>query len=660
MATDSMSLQLPLFQVKSNWRPPELHTLPSWRGARRLGVDIETYDPNLKKTGPSVRTGGYICGVSFALEGDTYPGDYHDRSKRGKPRGYYLPLRHFGGDNVPIDQALFYLRSQAREFTGEVVGANLQYDLDYMAEERIEFQRAEAIRDVQLADPLLYELHNSYSLDAIAQRWGYEGKSERMLRRAAKEFGIDPKSDMWKLPARYVGGYAEDDSTLPLALIERQEAQLKSEDRLWDIYQLESRLQPVLLKMRRRGVLIDQDRLTQVEDTMLSAERADCAEMSRRTGVKIGVGDCGKKKITSAILTEIGIRFRYTPTGQPKIDKYLLESVDHPVTDLLLHARKVNKIRTTYCKSIRDHMVNGRIHATFNQMRHHRENGDEKGARYGRLSASDPNLQNQPSRDPEFAKLWRSIYLPDEGMQWSSKDYSQQEPRMLVHFAELLGLRGAKEAAEAYRNNPKTDNHAMMTRMVHPEIAHLEDSHEDFQAARKPCKSIFLGLCYGMGGGKLAEDLGLPSETKKRHDGSSYRVAGPEAQRLLDRFDGAVPFLRKLAAKCEQRARQRGYIETILGRRCRFPVDANGHYDWTYRALNRLIQGSAADQTKKAMVEIDAAGLPIQLQIHDEICASVTGREMSEEYVKIMVECVPLRVPSSVDIEIGPNWGEAK
>ena len=273
------TLQLPLFSTESSWRPPDVNTLPSWKGAKRVGIDIETYDPNLKTTGPSVRTGGYIVGVSFCLEGD---------------RPYYLPIRHFGGDNMPSDGTLFYLRSQAKEFAGEIVGANFQYDLDYLAEERIVFPRVSAVRDVQIAEPLLYELHNSYTLDAIAQRWGYDGKAEQMLELASREFGIDPKRDMWKLPARYVGMYAEDDARLAVEIIAKQEAQLKREG-LWNVYDLESRLQPVLLKTRRRGVLINQNKLGEIGDTMLAAEKNDCAEMQRRTGVKMGVVTATKK-----------------------------------------------------------------------------------------------------------------------------------------------------------------------------------------------------------------------------------------------------------------------------------------------------------------------------------------------------------------------------
>jgi DNA polymerase I-like protein with 3'-5' exonuclease and polymerase domains len=193
--------------------------------------------------------------------------------------------------------------------------------------------------------------------------------------------------------------------------------------------------------------------------------------------------------------------------------------------------------------------------------------------------------------------------------------------------------------------------------MVYPELESYDDSSDIFQARRKIAKDIFLGLCYGMGGGKLAVTLGLPTEQRQRPDGTSVQVAGPEAQALLDRFDSAVPFVRRLAWRAEERARRRGYIVTLLGRRCRFPVKPDKTFDWTHKALNRLIQGSAADQTKKAMIEVDRAGLPIQLQVHDEICASVESREQAESVARIMCECVKLRVPSKVDLEIGSSWG---
>lgn len=642
MATDG--LQLPLFSSESDWRPPRLGDLPSWKGAGRVAIDIETCDPNLKKTGPSVRTGGYICGVSFALEGD---------------RAYYLPIRHFGGDNLPHDQALHYLISQAREYQGEIVGANFQYDLDYLAEAGVVFPRVKRVRDIQIADPLLYELHNSYSLNAVLQRWGFDGgKDEHLLEQAARDFGVDPKAEMWKLPARFVGPYAEGDVDRLCALIDRQEQELRRND-LWEVYELESKLQPILLKMRRRGVRVDLDKLEQIEKLTMQAEQADCAEITRRTGVPMGIGDVNKKKVKAAVLQEIGVRFKKTATGQPQIDKALLAQIDHEVADLLLHAGKVNKIRTTFCQSVRDHLVNGRIHATFNQLRRTRETGDESGAKYGRLSCTNPNLQQQPARDPEFAKLWRSIYVPDEGL-WCAADYSQQEPRMLVHFAELIGLDGARAAAERYRSDPDTDNHAMMTTMIDPHLADVDPKSPEFVQARKAAKNIFLGLCYGMGSGKLARSVGLPTEIRRRKDGTTYEVAGAEGQALLDKFDRAVPYVRGMAQAAERAATQKGYIRTLSGRRCRFPTNAAGQFEWVHKALNRLIQGSSADQTKMAMVNLDEAGHELQLQVHDEVCLSVADVEQARDVARIMETCLELRVPSKVDIELGPSWGEAK
>jgi DNA polymerase I-like protein with 3'-5' exonuclease and polymerase domains len=178
---------------------------------------------------------------------------------------------------------------------------------------------------------------------------------------------------------------------------------------------------------------------------------------------------------------------------------------------------------------------------------------------------------------------------------------------------------------------------------------------------RKEAKSIFLGLCYGMGGAKLCRQLGLPTKMVTSYrSGKLIEVAGDEGQALLNRFNDLVPFVRQLAKKADVTAASRGFVRTLSGRRCRFPVRKDGSYDWTHKALNRIIQGSSADQTKRAMVEIARAGYALQLQVHDEIDLSVSSREEAEAVAEIMATCVPLEVPSVVDVEIGPSWGEAK
>ncbi len=652
-------IQLPLFTtVSSDWRAPDLNSLPSWEGAKRVAIDCETRDPDLKKLGPGAgrRPNSYITGISFAIEDGP---------------GAYLPIRHGCGDNLPAGAVLRYLRDQAKVFTGDIVGANLPYDLDFLAGDGIEFSRARFFRDIQIADPLICELHDSYSMQAIAERWGLPGKDEALLRAAASDYKIDPKKDMWKLPARFVGAYAEEDTRLPLNILRRQEREIDEQD-LWGVYNLESKLLPILTRLRRRGVRIDMDRLEQVERWALEKETEALAQVRALTGHRIAVGDVWRPGAIAPALEYIGIKLNKTSTGKPSIDKELLGSIKHPVAEALERARKVNKLRTTFASSVREHMINGRIHCTFNQLRRQKDDENEgtAGAAYGRLSCEHPNLQQQPARD-DFAPMWRAIYLPEEGELWASNDYSQQEPRMAVHYAclarELIGehaWRSAIAARDAYRNDPNTDNHQMMADMA--------------GIKRKDAKEIYLGLSYGMGGAKLCRKLGLPTMMAVRgprfqlfdvnspegqrlvaEGARRFEAAGPEGQALLDTFDRKVPFIKKLAKACEARAKAVGYITTLSGRRCRFPKDPHGNFDWTHKALNRLIQGSSADQTKMAMVACAEAGLDIIIQVHDEIAFSVKDRDEAERAAEIMRNCTPLELPSKVDVEIGKSWGHS-
>lgn len=637
-------IQAPLFRPPANWTPTPVRQMPSWEGASRVAIDTETYDPKLNDLGPGVRRGGRVVGISFAIEGGP---------------SHYLPIGH-SANNVDEAHVWSYIREQAASFKGTLVGANLPYDLDYMAEKGVWFSKVQWFRDVQIAEPLIDELQHSYSLDAILTRHGLPNKDETLLKDAliawgcVKKDGSPDKGKIYALPSEYVAPYAIADVELPLKLLRRQERIIEEQD-LWQIFDLESKVMPVLLKMRRRGVAIDFARLGKLEDWAISEAKKALDEAYRLTSIRISWTDVWKAAALAPALQEVGIPLEKTKTGQPSIDADLLDRVDHPVADALARARKMNKIVTTFAASVREHETHGRIHCTFNQLRTTKdeEKGEDKGARYGRLSSSDPNMQQQPGRDPEIAPLWRAIYIPDEGKQWAALDYSQQEPRWLVHFAEKTrgGLPRAVEAAEKYRTDPNTDNHTMMAQMCGIE--------------RKPAKELFLGKIYGMGGAKLCKKLGLPTEwiTKTNQHGTRMiEIAGPEGKKIINKFDRELPFVNMLAEICKDTALRRGYITTILGRRCRFP-ELHGNpfkkYDWCHKALNRLIQGSSADQTKAAMVQLDAAGFEPQLQIHDEIDASVENRAEAEAMADIMRNCVVANVPFKVDVEIGPSWGEA-
>jgi DNA polymerase I-like protein with 3'-5' exonuclease and polymerase domains len=639
---------LPPFIPKSTWTPPDIGQLPSWSEAKRVAVDIETRDPLLKEMGPGVRRGGYIVGVSFAIEDGP---------------SAYLPVRHEGGGNLDPRHVFAYLKHQASIFKGDLVGANLSYDLDYLAEQEVKFN-PRFLRDVQIAEPLCDELQFSYSLENIARRRGVTGKDEAGLRIAAAALGIDPKADLWRMHAGQVGAYAEQDARLPLQLLRIQERQIEEEG-LWGVYDLECRLLPVLIKMRRRGVRISFDELDRIERWSIEEEDKSLKELGRLTGIHLSREDTTLNTALVPLVKCIGVPIPKTAQGRDSITKEFLDSLAGPIGGLINRARRFHKLRGTFVNGRRAHAIGDRIHPTFHQLRSEKPGQeDQGGARYGRLSASDPNLQQEPARDEEIGPQWRKVYIPDEGGEWSCLDFSQQEPRWAVHFAEALREPGAILAGDRYRENPETDNHEMMTIIIHGQAVWDSWTKEERKQHRSNAKAIFLGLCYGMGGAKLCHDLGLPTEWKpSRRLGRMIEVAGPEGQRLLDEFDRKVPFIRASARRAEAFASKHGYIKTILGRKCRFPERAvpgprGERYEWCHKAFNRAIQGSSGDQTKQAMVDADEANIRLQLQVHDELDQTIWSREEAKTLAQIMRDSVACSVPHQIDIEVGPNWAD--
>ena len=666
-------MQLPLFAPTSDWRPPNLDDLPqSWAGVRRIGIDTETCDPQIKQMGCGVRRDGFMVGVSIAFEDGP---------------SYYLPFAHAETeDNLPKEKVLAYLRHGAKTFDGELVGAKLDYDLDYLWDSEIFFPQVEFYRDVQIADPLIYELHFQYSLQKISERWDLPGKDEELLRQAAKAYGVDPKGGMWRMPARFVGQYAEVDAERPLQLLQRQERKLYDDD-LTGIWDLESKVLPVLVKMRQRGVRIDADKLEKVEQWSLEQEIEALNFVSRETGWKLSPDDTWKSEALGPALRAAGIPLEKTSKGTDSIRAEQLALSDNPVAKKVVWARKVNKLRTTFAASIRRYWIDGRIHCTFNQIAAETEGGDQKGVRYGRLSCRDPNLQQQPSRD-SFAQDWRRIFLPEQGDLWCSDDYSQQEPRWTTTIAAMMNFEGARDAAKAYRDDPTMDNHDFMTNLVFQITA--EDTEKDvWNKKRKQAKAIYLGLCYGEGGAKLCDDMGLPTRWavrprrgavmffESRNDaldwraenegGFMWRAAGVEGQNIIDKFNDRAPYIGKLAKKAKEMAEKRGWVKTIGGRKLHFPLGDDNSYDWTHKALNRIIQGTSADQMKRAIVEIDREGFHLMLQVHDEVALSVQNEKQGQEVGEIMSNALRIpekdrklaEVPFKVDVEIGESWGDS-
>jgi len=617
---------MPLFPAQTEWVPPS--SFPDLSSAKEIAIDLETCDPNMESMGPGwPRNDGYIVGYAVAVDG--WAG--------------YFPIAHAGGGN--LDKRLVERWIQrVLELPADKVMHNAAYDLGWL---RVSgFTVNGRIIDTMLAAPLLDENRFSYSLNALGFDYLKETKSEQGLKEAAGDFGVHAKKELWKLPALYVGAYAEQDAALTLKLWQCFKP-LLIKDEVSSIFTLESELLPVLVSLTLKGIRFDRDKAKRVisdyrkrEISLIKDIRSMCdSPVDIWAAASIALG-----------FDNLKVPYPKSNTGLPSFTKSFLDSCDHPVAKMIVEAREINKTHGTFLSPYLDFSArDGRIHPHVNQLR-----SDDGGTVTGRLSMANPNLQQVPARHEIIGPLVRSLFLPEEGDMWAACDFSSQEPRLLIHYANLLELSGADKIVGAYNSNPDTDFHQMVADMA--------------GIGRKQAKTIGLGLMYGMGKGKLAGQLDISIE---------------EASELMSLFHQKVPFLRGTVDAVMKRIEHPasgGAIRTLLGRKCRFPLwepmewgvnkalpfeQARIEYGprikraWTYKGLNRLIQGSAADQTKAAMVALSKAGFNLLLQVHDEIALSVKNKEEALAAAEVMQNAVRLEVPSRVDVDLGQSWGEA-
>lgn len=626
---------------KVDWKPPSANQIIRFRDAKRVSLDLESKDEDLKRLGPGVRRpGNRVVGVSIAIEDG--------------PEEYF-PISHEGGDNCDWD-VWAYLREEFKHFKGNLFGANLPYDLDWINQNGVDTTGVGEFHDVQVNDVLINELHDKYNLEVLCERHGLPGKDETMLRQVAAMYRIDPKKQLWRLPARYVAQYAKVDARRPLQVARRQEKLIASEG-IENIVKLEHQITPILVKMRRRGIRIDVEKLTRIEEQCLKIEADMLGKVRHATGVAIKVGDVWKTEALAHALKVMGYKLGRTEKGKESVDKSILENCGE-VGDWLLTAREWNKLRTTFAKQVREHLIGDRVHCTFHQLKNNdEEGGSGRGVRYGRFSSSDFNIQQQPVRNEDFGSIWRSIYIPDEGARWACSDWSQQEPRIAVHHAERLRLPGAREFADEYRRNPGLDIHAKLTELFLG--VPYDKKNPSHVHKRTEIKNYVNGRLYGMGDVKLCRALKLPVERKMIH-GEWREVAGPECQAIIMAFTKFAPWIPGLTRAAAKQARQMGFVWTSLRRKCRFLLkkDGSGEYDGEHKAFNRIGQGDAADQMKSTLVAADREGIPVQAVVHDEFDFSFYDIRVPRRLKELQESTVKFSVPMKVDLEIGPNWGE--
>jgi len=614
-------IQAPLFAPQTEWLPPE--TFPDLSKYDEIAIDLETKDPDLIKMGSgNVTKRGDVTGVAIAV---------HDWS------GYY-PIAHEGGGNMDRAKVLKWFQGVLSTPAIKIFH-NAMYDVCWIRALGLSVNGK--IVDTMIASALVDENQMRYDLNNCSKRYTGKGKNETALYEAAKSWGVDPKAEMYKLPAIYVGAYAEKDAEITLELWQELKKEILHQD-IKSIFELETELFPCLVDMRFLGVRVDVEAAHQLKGTLSSKEKECLLEVKKETGVDTQIWAA---RSIAQVFEKLHLPFdRTEKTDSPSFTKNFLQNHPHPLVKLIARAREINKAHTTFIDTILKHNHKGRIHAEINQLR-----GDNGGTVTGRFSYSNPNLQQIPARNKELGPAIRSLFIPEEGHTWGCFDYSQQEPRLVVHYAALQNLYGVGDVLDAYRDGD-ADFHDIVADMA--------------EIPRSQAKTINLGLFYGMGKNKLQAELGVNKD---------------KSDELFRQYHKRVPFVKQLMDNVMHRAQSSGKIRTLLGRLCRFHLWEPNQFGihkalphdaalmehgpgikraYTYKALNKLIQGSAADMTKKAMLELYKEGIIPHIQVHDELDISVDGN--ADKIKQIMEDAVSLEVPNKVDYESGSNWGNIK
>ncbi len=641
---------------QTEWLAPTEY--PDLRSAEEISIDLETRDPDLKKLGSGAITGnGEVVGIAVAVDGW---------------KGYF-PIAHEIGPNLDRKKVLDWFTDVCSSPATKIFH-NAMYDVCWIRNLNIKINGL--IVDTMIAASLIDENRFSYTLNTMSWAYLNKGKNEARLIEAAKERGLDAKAEMWRLPAMEVGSYAEQDASLTLELWQKFK-KIIIEDDLQNVFNLETDLFPCLVDMRFLGVRVDVEKANQLKTALAIKEENLIQQIKIETGVEVQLMAA---RSIAPLFDKLNLSYSKTEkSGEPSFTKNFLVTHKHPVVRMIAEARKINKVRTTFIDSIIKHEHKGRIHADINQIR-----SDDGGTVTGRFSYSNPNLQQIPARDPDTGPLIRSLFIPEEGCKWGTFDYSQQEPRLVAHYALKFELPSVNDIADSYENDPSTDFHKIVAEMA--------------DIPRSQAKTINLGLFYGMGKAKLMNELDLTKD---------------KADDLFKKYHDRAPFVKQLMNKVMNAALNKGQIKTLLERRCRFPKyepilkgsdwgkyipaedeermkelqemgpilkDFEGNVikekdgkpkknywhnnptrrAFTYKALNKLIQGSAADMTKRAMVNLYKEGYLAHIQIHDELDFSIESKDQADKIKKIMEQAVDLEVPNKVDYESGPNWGEIK
>ncbi len=581
----------------------------------RLALDTETTSLDVMRA--------RLVGVSLAVE----------------PReGFYVPLGHldaFGRPvegQLPLDPVLERLRPVLADPSVLKIGHNVKYDLSVLA--RVGIERIEPLDDTMLVSYVLDGGRHGHGLDELAER--RLGKRtipyEAVCGKGAEQIGFD------RVPIEAATEYAAEDALVTLELWLAMRPQLLGE-RLLGLYEtIERPLPPIVAGMERAGIRVDAQRLRELSAVFGQEMLALEEKATKLAGRPFNLGS--PKQLGEVLFDELALggTGRKTKTGAYATGAEVLEELaaqGHELPKVILEWRQLQKLTRTYTDALVERIdpATGRVHTAYMLA----------ATSTGRLSSTDPNLQNIPIRTPEGRKI-REAFVADPGHLLVSADYSQIELRILAHIADVKPLKEAFARGEDVHAITASQMFKVPVSEVGPEL-------------RRSAKTINYGIVYGIGAFGLSQRLGIPQA---------------EAKAYIDRYFEQYPGIRDYMEKAKAEAREKGYVTTLYGRRCWIP-DINNRLPSRRayaerQAINAPIQGTAADIVKRAMIGVARAleraesRARLLLQVHDELVLEVPEAEVEATrrlLERVMAGAARLSVPLVVDTGAGPSWDAA-
>ena len=560
-----------------------------------------------------------IVGISFAIN---------------TKRAAYVPLAHnYEGAPKQLDreQTLKQLKPLLEDNSKHKLGHNLKYDMNVLANHGIELRGCQ--HDSMLESYVLDSTASHHDMDSLALK--YLNRTtihyEDVAGKGAKQIPFN------KVPIDAATSYAAEDAEVTLKLHQHFWPRLQESSHLQTLYkELEIPLLPVLSRMERNGVMVDADMLTE-QSRQITLQMEEIEEgVYREAGESFNIGS--PKQIQQILYDKLGLPIlAKTPKGQPSTSESVLEelALDHGLPRLILQYRSLSKLKSTYTEKLPGQINSktGRVHTSYHQA----------VAATGRLSSSDPNLQNIPVRTEEGRRIRKAFIAPPECTLLAA-DYSQIELRIMAHLSGDPGLLAAFERGEDIHKITAAEVFSMRADEVTPE-------------QRRAAKAINFGLIYGMSAFGLAKQLGINRS---------------QAKDYVDRYFERYPGVKLYMDQTREMARDQGYVDTIFNRRLYLPeINSRNAALRQYAertAINAPMQGSAADIIKRAMISVDEwllknkIGAKLIMQVHDELVLEVSENAVAithDNIRRLMTGAAQLSVPLVVDIGTGKNWDEA-